>query len=392
MALWNGLGQAATVAQLGGIDAAGLISMIVVAVQTVQRNKVECQLLANHVMLITDLLQLLEQSEMMRRPQIRRPLDGLEDTLCQAYMLVTSCQKSNVMFRFIMAGNLAQQFRDVRDRIDSYLRIYPLISHIDTRYFITELYSRTHPSGAEPQVSEEMLGSSGHLNPDSRTKGSTSSDNGVESVELQTETEPLALEVQQNDGYGNVEVFPNRKHRFRWLLQWNRAEASTQSIRRLIGHVETGSITIFKFSKLAASTNNFSSLNIIGTGGFGIVFKGVLPNGVDVAIKTYSSDSNQGLPEFQRELQIMPKLHHVNIVKLLGCCIEGGNRILVYEYICNGSLDRRIYGKDPTEGVPLSWPMRFRIIEGIAQGALYLNHHSRPHALVQKMMMLRKTT
>ncbi|GJN25803.1 hypothetical protein PR202_gb13681 [Eleusine coracana subsp. coracana] len=97
MALWNGLGQAATVAQLGGIDAAGLISMIVQAVQTVQRNKVECQLLANHVMLITDLLQLLEQSEMMRRPQIRRPLDGLEDTLCQAYMLVTSCQKSNVM-------------------------------------------------------------------------------------------------------------------------------------------------------------------------------------------------------------------------------------------------------------------------------------------------------
>ncbi|GJN25804.1 hypothetical protein PR202_gb13682 [Eleusine coracana subsp. coracana] len=118
-----------------------------------------------------------------------------------------------------------------------------------------------------------MLGSSGHLNPDSGTKGSTSSDNGVESVELQTETEPLALEVQQNDGYGNVEVFPNRKRRFRWLLRWNRAEASTQSIRRLIGHVETGPITIFKFSQLAASTNNFSSLNIIGTGGFGTVFK-----------------------------------------------------------------------------------------------------------------------
>lgn len=152
MALWNGLGQAATVAQLGGVDAAGLISMIVQAVQTVQRNKVECQLLANQVTMINNLLQMLQQSETMQRPEIRRPLDGLDDTLRQAYMLVTSCQKSNVVYRFIMAGNQAQQFRDVRDRIDSYLRIYPMISHIDTTYLITRHFGRSCPSETNPQV------------------------------------------------------------------------------------------------------------------------------------------------------------------------------------------------------------------------------------------------
>jgi len=122
------------------------------AVQTVHRNREECQQLAHHVMMIGDLLQVLQQSEMMQRLEIRRPLDGLEDTLRHAYVLVRSCQRSNVMYRFFMAWNQAQKFRDVRDRIDAYLRIYPLISHIDTRYFLSGIYSHTHPSGTQPQV------------------------------------------------------------------------------------------------------------------------------------------------------------------------------------------------------------------------------------------------
>ena len=74
----------------------------------------------------------------------------IEDTLRQAYTLVVSCQQSNTMYSFLMAGTQAQKFRDIRDRIDSYLRVYPLVSHIDTREFITRLYSRAHPS--QPQV------------------------------------------------------------------------------------------------------------------------------------------------------------------------------------------------------------------------------------------------
>jgi len=157
MALWNGLGQAATVVQLAGVDAGGLISMIVQAMQTVHRNREECRQLMHHVMMIGDLLRMLQQSKLMRRPEIQRPLDGLEDTLRQQYMLVASCQQSNIMHRFLMAGNQAQKFHDIRDRIDSYLRIYPLISHIDTRYFLSGLYSCAHPSAPQPQASEEML-------------------------------------------------------------------------------------------------------------------------------------------------------------------------------------------------------------------------------------------
>lgn len=147
MALWNGLGQAATVAQLSGLDAGGLILMIIQAVQTARRNREECRQLANHVMMINDLLQLLQQPGMMSSPRISTPLDGLKDTLWQAYMLVTSCQRSNAIYRFLMAGNRAQQFRDVRNRIDSYLSIFPLMSHIDTRYFMNRIFR-----GAQPQV------------------------------------------------------------------------------------------------------------------------------------------------------------------------------------------------------------------------------------------------
>lgn len=154
MPLWNSLGQAATVAQLAGVDAGGLISAIVQAVQTVQRNKVECRQLVNQVTMIRDLLQMLQQSDIMQRPEIRRELDGLEETLRQAYMLVTSCQQSNIMHRFFMSGNQAQQFQDVRNRIDSHLRIYPLIIHIDLRHHISGLCrgAHDHTTSAQGQV------------------------------------------------------------------------------------------------------------------------------------------------------------------------------------------------------------------------------------------------
>ncbi|CAN6382002.1 unnamed protein product [Urochloa humidicola] len=376
MALWNGLGQAATLAQLAGVDAGGLISMIIQAVQTVHRNREECRQLVHHVMMIGDLLQLLQQSEMMPRPEIRRPLDGLEDTLWQAYVLVTSCQQSNIMYRFFMAWNQAQKFRDVRDRIDSYLRIYPLISHIDTRYFLSGLYSRAHPSGSHRQASEEVLESfASHANRDSRIQGSTSCDKGIESVEVLAVTEPLALEEQKHYGCESAQLLPKRKHRFMWLVQRAQRDTSMpESIPGLIAQQQTGFI-IFKFSQLAASTNNFSSPNIIGRGSYGNVYKGVLPNGVHIAIKTCRGEHIYCQHDFENEVQVIPKLQHANILRLLGCCIEGDHRILVYEYMPKGNLHFIIH--ELKAGVSLAWPKRFQIIEGIAQGAVYLHQHSR---------------
>ncbi|CAL4990413.1 unnamed protein product [Urochloa decumbens] len=380
MVLWNGLGQASTLAQLAGVDAGELISMIIQAVETVHRNREECRQLVHHVKMMGDLLQLLQQSEMMPRPEIRKPLDGLEDTLRQAYVLVTSCQQSNIMYRFFMAWNQAQKFRDVRDRIDSYLWIYPLISHIDTRYFLSGLYGRAHTSvSIQPQGSEkEQESFTGHASPNYRTQGSASDDNGIESVQVRTVPETFAVE-QKHNGCENAQVLPKRRHRFRWLVQWAQRDTSTpEPILGLIGPEQTVGFTFFKFSQLAASTNSFSSNNMIGRGGYSTVYKGVLPDGVHIAIKICHGEhvsSQPGRLEFENEVQIIPKLQHANILKLLGCCIEGDNRILVYEYMPRGSLHFLI--DELKAGVSLAWSKRFQIIEGIAQGAVYLHQHSR---------------
>ncbi|CAN6382000.1 unnamed protein product [Urochloa humidicola] len=163
MALWNGLGQAATLAQLAGVDAGGLISMIIHAAQTVQQNKEECRQLTQDVTMISGLVQLLQQLQMMRVPVIRVYLEGLEDTLRQVYILVTSCQQSNIMYRFFMAGNQAKKFRDVREKISRHLQMYPMISHTHTTYLLAGLYI------LQPQALEQLESLANHANPDSRS-------------------------------------------------------------------------------------------------------------------------------------------------------------------------------------------------------------------------------
>lgn len=141
MALWNGLTNAATVAQVAGVESAGLIAMIMQAVRTAKRNKKDCRQLVRRVTMIGDLLKQLQCSEMMQRPEIRKPLDGLDETLRQAYALVLSCQKSNVVCRIYTAGSQAEQFREIENRIDSYLLLYPVISHIDITRRLERIWS-----------------------------------------------------------------------------------------------------------------------------------------------------------------------------------------------------------------------------------------------------------
>ncbi|KAL5731107.1 hypothetical protein ACHQM5_003866 [Ranunculus cassubicifolius] len=126
---------------------------------------------------------------------------------------------------------------------------------------------------------------------------------------------------------------------------------------------------------IETATNNFSSSNKIGKGGFGPVYKGVLPTGEEVAIKKLSKDSKQGLGEFMNEVLLISKLQHRNLVRLLGCCIDGDERMLVYEYMPNKSLDLIIF--DKTRGINLNWGKRYEIIMGITHGLLYLHRDSR---------------
>ncbi|KAL3503313.1 hypothetical protein ACH5RR_037762 [Cinchona calisaya] len=140
-------------------------------------------------------------------------------------------------------------------------------------------------------------------------------------------------------------------------------------------HKKDLELPLFDLSRIIKATNNFSSDNKLGEGGYGPVYKGVLEEGQEVAVKRLSETSRQGLDEFKNELICIAKLQHRNHVKLLGCCIEGMEKILIYEYMPNKSLDLFIF--DPIRSKLLDWPRRFHIIQGIARGILYLHQDSR---------------
>ncbi|XP_068667835.1 G-type lectin S-receptor-like serine/threonine-protein kinase At4g27290 [Aristolochia californica] len=137
----------------------------------------------------------------------------------------------------------------------------------------------------------------------------------------------------------------------------------------------TPDLPLITFASVVAATDNFSIANKLGQGGFGPVYKGRLPDGQEVAVKRLSKRSGQGLNEFRNELQVIAKLQHRNLVKLLGWCVHEEEKILVYEYMPNKSLDQFLF--DPAQRSRLDWGTRFRITEGIAQGLLYLHRHSR---------------
>ncbi|XP_037415917.1 G-type lectin S-receptor-like serine/threonine-protein kinase At1g11410 isoform X2 [Triticum dicoccoides] len=101
--------------------------------------------------------------------------------------------------------------------------------------------------------------------------------------------------------------------------------------------------TLFDFSLILHATHNFSKETLLGQGGFWPVYKGQLPDGMEIAVKRLASHSGQGFTKFQNEVELIAKLQHNNLVKLMGCCIQGEERLLVYEYLPNKSLDFFIF-------------------------------------------------
>nr|XP_048323374.1 G-type lectin S-receptor-like serine/threonine-protein kinase B120 [Ziziphus jujuba var. spinosa] len=134
-------------------------------------------------------------------------------------------------------------------------------------------------------------------------------------------------------------------------------------------------LPLFSFPTIETATAYFSAENKLGQGGFGPVYKGILADGQEIAVKRLSTRSGQGLEEFKNEVMLISKLQHRNLVRLLGCCIKGEEKILVYEYLPNKSLDSFLF--DETKQFLLDWRKRVNIIEGIAQGLLYLHKYSR---------------
>ncbi|CAA7017729.1 unnamed protein product [Microthlaspi erraticum] len=131
----------------------------------------------------------------------------------------------------------------------------------------------------------------------------------------------------------------------------------------------------FDFATIEVATDKFSRTNKLGQGGFGEVYKGMLPNGTEIAVKRLSRNSGQGTQEFKNEVVIVAKLQHKNLVRLLGFCLERDEQILIYEFVPNKSLDYFLF--DPTKKRQLDWKRRYNIIEGITRGLLYLHQDSR---------------
>ncbi|KAF8722018.1 hypothetical protein HU200_022642 [Digitaria exilis] len=136
---------------------------------------------------------------------------------------------------------------------------------------------------------------------------------------------------------------------------------------------DAGSL-LFDLATLRRATANFAEENKLGHGGFGAVYKGFLPDGREIAVKRLDKASTQGLKELRNELLLVAKLRHNNLAKLLGVCLKGQEKLLVYEYLPNRSLDTFLFAAETH--LLLDWETRYRIIYGIARGLLYLHEDS----------------
>ncbi|XP_073273750.1 G-type lectin S-receptor-like serine/threonine-protein kinase At1g11300 isoform X2 [Primulina huaijiensis] len=153
-----------------------------------------------------------------------------------------------------------------------------------------------------------------------------------------------------------------------WFLKETRLKDNVHGVK-------LEELPLFKFTTLANATDSFDINNKLGQGGFGPVYKGMLANGQEIAVKRLARSSCQGVKELMNEVMVISKLQHRNLVRLLGCCVECEENMLVYEYMPNGSLDAYLF--DSHKQGFLDWRKRVIIIEGICRGLLYLHRDSR---------------
>ncbi|KAJ9566211.1 hypothetical protein OSB04_002177 [Centaurea solstitialis] len=150
-----------------------------------------------------------------------------------------------------------------------------------------------------------------------------------------------------------------------------------------INEIITAESLQYSFGIIREATNDFSENNKLGQGGFGLVYKGKLQNGKEIAVKRLSRNSGQGEQEFKNEVLLLARLQHRNLVRLLGFSIEGYERLLMYEFVENASLDHFLF--DPIKRATLDWETRYKIVQGVARGLLYLHEDSRLKIIYRDM-------
>ncbi|RLM55898.1 hypothetical protein C2845_PM10G19830 [Panicum miliaceum] len=350
--LWTVLGQASNVAQLEGVDALGLVSVVVQAALAARRHRDACRRLAQHVEIVGGLLRELELAELMRREATRRPLEQLSGALRpleqlsgalrRCYALVTACQdcRGGYLGRLFWGTRMAKELRAAEKEIDMFIRLVPLIALVDT----------THDRRIKATERVQSVAAS--------------------CSSLQTRTQTRVVEFTEISVQGAIakvgEQLLEEKVHFE--------EQKTKDVEEFVKLCTCTQESYLGFKKydlfqIVDGTENFSEKRIVGSGGFGTVYKGELSDGTIVAIKRFDEHAT----DFNSELQLL-RLQHCNIVKLLGWCVHGKERILVYEFIHNGSLDFIIF--DKTKGPLLSWYERLGIIKGLVDGLVYMHKHS----------------
>ncbi|CAO2205582.1 unnamed protein product [Urochloa humidicola] len=368
MALWNGVGQVASVAQLAGVDANGMIKMIVEAVQTVRRNKKTCQKLVQRIEMINDLLQQFPDAQLMQHHDTRNPVEQLEETLQRAYMLIISCRDSSFMYNCFAGANKAEQFRELENDITFYLQLFSLVGYVDITRTLVH-----HLNGGQPSQTQESVGDVQMIN-----------DHSGHVLRHECTTESVESRLQ---GIRSELFYEPQKRKLK-----GQSVVSKDIIKFFYAERHSG-LLLFNFSQIVDFTANFKWENVVGRGAFGYVYKGKLPGGIEIAVKRLAATSAQGLQEFTAEIQMIANIQHKNVVRLLGFCIQREKEflrfhiqreemIIVYEYMPKKSLASFLYSYTKTRE-SLHWSKRIHIIEGIAQGLDYL--HERSHQCVVHM-------
>ncbi|RDY12277.1 putative L-type lectin-domain containing receptor kinase S.5, partial [Mucuna pruriens] len=160
-----------------------------------------------------------------------------------------------------------------------------------------------------------------------------------------------------------------------WVY-WSRRK-NGESESQIMGTLKSlpGTPREFRFQELKKATNNFDDKHKLGQGGYGVVYRGTLPkDNLEVAVKKFSRDNMKSADDFLAELTIINRLRHRNLVRLLGWCHKNGVLLLVYDYMPNGSLDKHIFCEEGSSTRPLSWPLRYKIITGVASALNYLHN------------------
>ncbi|KAL8102203.1 cold-responsive protein kinase 1 isoform X1 [Apium graveolens] len=154
-------------------------------------------------------------------------------------------------------------------------------------------------------------------------------------------------------------------------------DSSKKKSREQEQEIGISNVKLFSYHSLRSATSFFHPSNKVGGGGFGVVYRGILRDGTPAAIKILSSESKQGTKEFLTEINMISTVRHPNLVKLIGCCVEDKNRILLYEYLENNSLSS-ILLRSKGKGVHLDWPKRVTICMGTASGLVFLHEEANP--------------